>query len=182
MKFERRNDRYGLASIAIHWFMLLQLAAVYACVELRGFFPRGSDTAESFKTWHYMLGLSVFLLVVLRLITRWLVPAPAIVPEAPLWQRRLATAVQLALYALMLCLPLAGWLILSARGTPIPFFGLQLPALIARNKEVADFIKEIHETGGTVGYFLIGAHAAAALFHHYFLHDNTLRRMLPSRG
>jgi cytochrome b561 len=47
---------------------------------------------------------------------------------------------------------------------------------------VADFIKEIHETGGTVGYFLIGAHAAAALFHHYFLHDNTLRRMLPSRG
>ncbi|MEO8857686.1 MAG: cytochrome b/b6 domain-containing protein, partial [Burkholderiaceae bacterium] len=41
-------------------------------------------------------------------------------------------------------------------------------------------LKDIHETIGTIGYYLIGLHAAAALFHHYVLRDNTLARMLPA--
>jgi len=86
-----------------------------------------------------------------------------------------------AFYALMILMPLAGWLMLSAQGKPIPFFGLQLPALISESKELAKLIKEIHSTAGTVGYFLIGLHALAALFHHFVLRDNTLRRMLPIR-
>jgi len=81
----------------------------------------------------------------------------------------------------MIVMPLVGWLLLSAEGKPIPFFGLHLPALIGKSKYLADLIKEIHETGGTIGYFIIGLHAAAALCHHYFVRDNTLRRMLPNR-
>lgn len=81
----------------------------------------------------------------------------------------------------MIGMPFFGWLLLSASGKPIPFFGLELPALVAKNKGLADLIKEIHETGGTVGYFLVGIHAAAALFHHYYVKDNTLLRMLPKR-
>ena len=63
----------------------------------------------------------------------------------------------------------------------LPFFGLQLPALIAENKDLASQIKEIHEAVGTTGYFLIGLHAVAALYHHYIKRDNTLTRMLPER-
>jgi cytochrome b561 len=55
-----------------------------------------------------------------------------------------------------------------------------LPALIAPDNALGDWIKEIHETAGTVGYWLIALHAAAALAHHYFWKDNTLRRMLAS--
>ena len=84
-----------------------------------------------------------------------------------------------ALYLLMIAMPLGGWLILSASGKPIPFFGLELPALVAENQALADQVKEIHEIGGTAGYWLIGLHAAAALFHHYIQRDNTLRRMWP---
>jgi len=84
--------------------------------------------------------------------------------------------------ALSVGMPLAGWMLLSASGKPIPFFSLHLPALIHESKETASFIKEIHETGGTVGYVLIGLHAAAALFHHYVVRDNTLLRMLPNRA
>jgi cytochrome b561 len=87
----------------------------------------------------------------------------------------------ITLYALMIGMPLLGWLLLSAAGKPIPFFGLELPALISKNKELADLIKEIHETIGTAGYFLVGIHAAAALFHHYVKRDDTLVRMLPHR-
>jgi cytochrome b561 len=78
----------------------------------------------------------------------------------------------------MIGMPLAGWLILSSAGKPVPFFGLELPALIAENKDLSKQIKEIHETVGQLGYFLIGLHALAALFHHYILRDNTLYRML----
>ncbi len=85
-----------------------------------------------------------------------------------------------ALYALMIGMPLLGWLTLSAEGKPIPFFFVQLPALVNESKSVADWAKELHETGGTIGYFLIAMHAAAALFHHYVVGDNTLRRMLPN--
>lgn len=173
--------RYGSWSIGLHWLMLLLLAAVYASIELREIFPRGSDAREMMKTWHFMLGLSVFALALLRLAINVARSAPEIKPDPPAWQKLSAKAMHLALYALMLAMPLAGWLILSASGKPIPFFGLHLPALIAESKSTAEFIKEIHEAVGTAGYFLIGLHAAAALYHHYLVRDNTLRRMLPGR-
>lgn len=81
----------------------------------------------------------------------------------------------------MLGMPIAGWLILSFAGKPIPFFGLELPALVAENKDLSKQIKEIHETIGTLGYYLIGLHAFAALVHHYGFKDNTLRRMLANK-
>ena len=104
---------------------------------------------------------------------------PGIEPEPPAWQQASARLVHLGLYVLMIAMPLAGWLALSAAGKPIPFFGLHLPALIGKNKELADFIKEIHAIGAEIGYYLIGLHVSAVLFHHYFKHDNTLSRMLP---
>ena len=181
MQWRNSTERYGSLSIGLHWLMLLLLVAVYACIELRGFFPKGSEPREALKTWHYMLGLSVFVLVWLRLLSNIIGHFPRIEPEPPRWQKLSARLMHVALYALMIFMPLAGWLMLSAEGKPIPFFGLHLPALISESKNVAKLIKEIHVTVGTVGYFLIGLHALAALFHHYVMRDNTLRRMLPTR-
>ncbi len=82
----------------------------------------------------------------------------------------------------MLGMPLMGWVILSAEGKDIPFFGLTLPPLVGVNEALAHDVEEIHEAVGEAGYWLIGLHAAAGLFHHYLLKDNTLLRMLPSRA
>lgn len=179
MNWRNTMERYGSLSIGLHWLMLLLLAAVYACIESHEFFPKGSDPREALKTWHFMLGLSVLVLVALRLVAHLIGPAPLASPDAPRWQAVLARLMHFALYLFMILMPLAGWLLLSAEGKPVPFFGLHLPALIAKSKDLADSIKEIHEIGGTVGYFLVGLHAAAALFHHYVARDDTLRRMLP---
>jgi cytochrome b561 len=175
------QSRYRTTSIAMHWLMLLLLAAVYACIELRELYPKGTDIRAAFKTWHYMLGLSVFALVWLRLALRLSARTPPIMPALPTWQALLANGMHIALYVLIIGMPIGGWLLLSGEGEPIPFFGLHLPALIDENKEIAKLIKEIHSTVGEVGYFLIGLHAAAALLHHYLVRDNTLRRMLPGR-
>ncbi|HNR22343.1 MAG TPA: cytochrome b [Steroidobacteraceae bacterium] len=173
------NERYGTLSVSLHWLMLLLIAAVYACIELRVNFPRGSDTREALKNWHFMLGLGVLLLALVRLAVHLWGPKPRIQPDPGRLQDLASRVGHFALYVLMLGMPLAGWLILSAEGDPIPFFGLQLPPLLAPNEALAKDIEEIHATAGTVGYWLIGLHAAAALFHHYVQRDNTLTRMLP---
>ncbi|SFC57783.1 cytochrome b561 [Polaromonas sp. OV174] len=169
-------EKYPPLRIALHWLTVLLLVAVYASMELKGIFPKGSDAREVLKTWHFMLGLSVLLLVLLRLLARWMQPGPPQLP-GPAWQAWLAKATHLALYLFMLGMPLAGWLVLSTAGKPVPFFGLELPALMGLNKTLSGQIKDLHETVATIGYFLIGLHALAALFHHYILKDNTLRRM-----
>lgn len=175
------SQRYAPASIALHWLMFVLIAAVYATIELRELFPKGSDPRNLMKTWHFMLGLSVLALVAIRVLLRLTRATPPITPAPAAWQEKLAKLGHLALYALMFAMPLAGWLILSAEGKEIPFFGLALPPLVGVDEHLAHDIEELHETVGEVGYWLIGLHAAAALFHHYLLRDNTLVRMLPSR-
>ena len=90
----------------------------------------------------------------------------------------------LALYAFMLAMPMPmpmpGWLVLSAAGKPIPFFVLRLPALLGADKLLADSLKEIHETIGTIGCYLIGL-PAAALMQPFVGRNSTLLRTLPRR-
>jgi cytochrome b561 len=181
MVWKNTSVRFGSLSIAMHWLMLLMIVAVYACIELRTQFPRGSGVRESLKAWHFMLGLTIFGLVWVRLIARAAGQLPDIVPLPPKWQLRIAHAFEYAMYAFMIAMPLLGWLILSAEGTPVPFFGIEVPALVAEDHAFAKQLEEIHETLGTAGYFLIGTHALAALVHHYIRRDNTLTRILPAR-
>ena len=179
MILQKFSNRYHRASISLHWLMLALFIAVYASIELRVLFEKGTELRETMKSLHFMFGLLIFFLVWLRLLVRVKYPAPRIEPAPSQWQQTAARLAHLLLYALMIGMPLAGWLMLSASGKPVPFFGLELPALIGKNKELAGQIKEIHELVGTIGYFLIGTHAAAALFHHYIKRDTTLLRMLP---
>lgn len=181
MNWKNTHDRYGSLSIGMHWLMLLLLIGVYGCIELHGLAARGSALRADLKTWHFILGLTVFALVFVRLAIRFFSPSPNMEVQTARWQRHLAHLMHGLLYAFLILMPLLGWTTLSAGGKVIPFFGLELPALMAPDKALAGSIKNIHETIGTVGYYLIGLHAAVALFHHYFLHDNTLRRMLPQR-
>jgi superoxide oxidase len=181
MNWRNTKVRYGALPIGLHWLMLLLIAAVYTCEELSGFFPKGSAARLLLSDWHSMLGLLVFCFVWLRLAARLSGPSPGIEPEPASWQNLLARLTHIAFYVFMIGMPLIGWLLLSAKGQSIPFFGLQLPALMGQNKYLGGLIKEIHEAVGTAGYFLIGLHAAAALYHHYILGDNTFRRMLPRR-
>lgn len=173
--------RYSGLSIALHWLMLVLFVLVYASMELKGMFPKGSAPRELFKQAHFAFGILIFALVWLRLIGRLIGPTPAITPTPPVWQTRLAHLAHLALYLMMICMPLVGWLILNAEGKAVPFFGMELPLLIQPDHDLAENLEEVHEAGASLGYLLIGVHAAAAVFHHHFVRDNTLLRMLPGR-
>lgn len=174
--------RYPTTLIIIHWLTFIVLIGVYVCIEGREYFPRGSVERETMKSWHFMLGLSVFGLVWIRLLLRALTVTPAIEPPLPHWQVVFSKAVHGLLYLVMVAMPIGGWLILSGEAKPIPFFGFELPALIGPDKALAHSIEKVHKTVGTLAMYLIGLHTVAALFHHYIAHDNTLMRMLPGHG
>ena len=175
-------QRYSPWSIGLHWLMLGVLAATYAFVELRELFPRGTPERAFMRRAHASLGVLVLALVALRLVLRWRLPAPPALPGWPAWQRWASRISHALLYALMLGMPLGGWLLLSLRGDPILFFGLPLPPLAAENEELAKIVRRWHGDIGRAGYALIGLHGGAALLHHYLWRDDTLRRMLPQRG
>lgn len=167
----------------MHWLMLLLLVAVYTAINLHDVTAKGNTLRADLKTWHFMFGLSVLVLVAVRLLMRRFAGAPpTIVPAIPHWQQRLAETVHIGLYVFMIGMPLLGWFAVNAKGEPILLFGVQLPQLIGRDKALYDTLKEIHKTIGTIGYYLIGLHAAAALFHHYVMRDSTLVRMSPQRS
>ena len=61
------RERFSGLTIFLHWFMLLLLVGIYATIELRELFPRGSDPREAMKAWHFMLGLAVLAFLAVRL-------------------------------------------------------------------------------------------------------------------
>lgn len=175
--------RYRPVSIALHWLMLLLIAAAYVLILSRTEFERGSDARNLVKMLHFSVGVTIFALVWLRIVMRLHGgPAPAITPAPNPMQHRLAKLAHLALYGLMIGMPIGGVLTLGFEGDAIPYFRLfEVHLPLAENEALAEQFEELHELGGTIGYWLIGLHAAAALYHHYVRRDDTLTRMLPGR-
>jgi cytochrome b561 len=173
--------RYGKLSITLHWLMLALFVGVYACVEIKGFMPRSSEARGLFMGLHGVFGASIFVLVWIRLLRR-LTPRPPIIPKPPAWQTAISHLMHLALYLLMIVTPVLAWLMLAAGDKPFPYFGFHIPAPVAVDPDLAKRLKNWHELLGSAGYWLIGLHAAAGLFHHYWVGDNTLTRMLIERN
>ena len=173
-------SRYAKLSMTLHWLMLALFVGVYACIELKGLLPRGHALRSALLGGHALFGIGIFLLVWLRLLGR-LMPRPPILPRPPAWQTAASHLMHLALYGLMIITPILAWLMLNAGGKPVPYFEFALPSLVAPDPVLAKQFKHWHEWLGSAGYWLIGLHAVAGLFHHYWVRDNTLMRMLPKR-
>jgi hypothetical protein len=82
MNWKKTASRYGSLAIGLHWLMLALLIGVYACINLTDFYAKGSPPREALKHWHYMLGLTVLVVVALRLSNRLIAGNPAVVPLA----------------------------------------------------------------------------------------------------
>ncbi len=179
MTSDDRSFQYARPLVALHWLMFLLLIVVYACMEFRVLYDKGMPELELMKSLHFMFGVCVLLLVFLRLLAKRLSPRPEPVDSQglSLWLQRAAVSGHLVLYLFMVIMPIAGWMMLSAAGKPIPFFGFELPALIAPDESLSKQIKPLHALAGNIGYGLIGLHVAAAVFHQLVLKDRLLQRM-----
>lgn len=179
---QNTQQRYSNMSIALHWLTLLLIIAVYCLMEFRDIFPRGSVGRELMKEGHFMAGIAILAIVLVRVLARFSRPSPQVMPKSPAFMHTLAKVAHLALYGFLILTPLLGWLTLNAGGKPVPFFGFELPTLMPQNDGLKGTIKEFHETLANIGYALIFLHVTAAIYHHHVLKDNTLINMLPKRN
>lgn len=161
------GPRYGALVGGMYWAMLLLLAAVYACT-LIGYSVQLSNSAhEALETLHSVFGLGILGLFGLRLLIRLIDNEPPMQPPMVQWQARATRGLQWALYLFMLVMPLGGWLILNASGVSLAFYGLELPVLVAPDKEWVSTLKVVHAFGAMLGYLLVGLNILALLYGHY---------------
>lgn len=172
-------DRYTLTAISLHWLIFVLIACSFPLAVYMVDLPLSPQKLTYFS-WHKWLGVSIFLLAIARLAWRLTHPAPALPATMPRWQQRAAAVNLVALYALILVIPLTGWLYSSATGVPTVYLGLvQLPDLLARDKALAEQLKWVHVTLNYTMLTLVIIHAAASFKHHFVDGDDVLTRMLP---
>ncbi len=181
MTLKNPAERWGPVSLWLHWTMFVLIAAIAVLGLYMADLPNNPQKIK-FYSLHKSLGLTLLGLVVVRLAWRALAGAPHRVPGTPVWQGRIAMLTHAAMYVLMFALPLTGWLLNSAAGYPLQWFGLfNLPRIAATNEDLRELAESLHESGFWFLLALVIAHAAAAFYHHVFQHDATLTRMLPQR-
>ncbi len=173
------NKKFAPSQILFHWAIFILVVLTYAAMELRGFAPKGGDARELMKTIHYTFGISVMILMLIRIILKMTHTAPDITPPPPRWQNVIAKAVHGILYLMFISLPLFGVLSLYYGHVHWSLFSYAMPVAGVEDSIMQYKLKKIHEFIANTGYFVIGLHAAAALFHHYIMGDNTLNRMIP---
>ena len=179
MPLTNTSDRWGWISIGLHWLTLLMVLGLVVVGLLMQELPN-SPTKIQVYALHKSVGLTLLALTLLRLLWRLVGGVPAPVPGTPRWQSALAQGTHGLLYALLLAMPLSGWLYNSASGFPLQWFGLfKLPALAGRDAELKAFAGEAHTWLFYALAVVVAVHAAAALKHHYFDRDRTLARMTP---
>lgn len=176
MQTERKQ--YGPVAKILHW---LSAAVIIAAVVL-GFAMNSVEpgaTQNRLYDLHRSFGALILLLTGGRLLWRLYSPPPPM-PDLPAWQAKSATFVHRLLYVLLIALPLLGWAGTSAFPAKIMIFGLfELPPIVEPDRELSELLLELHELAALTLCALIAAHIAAALYHHIFRKDDTLRRMLP---
>ena len=115
-----------------------------------------------------------------RLAWRLFHSAPPLPATMRPWERHVAGIAHALLYLLMLAVPISGWIMSSAAGIPVVYFGvLQLPDLVEKNKALFELMKIVHYAFNKTLLALVLLHVAAALKHHYVDRDDVLTRMLP---
>ena len=174
--------RYGAVAQAFHWATALLVLAAYLVS------PGGSEerayraTADFDRALHEDLGMLVFALVLLRLIWRLCQGVPE-APPMPRWMEASARLAHYALYGLLVAIPVTAILGAWWQGHALSLLGLgELPAALATDKALGDAMADIHGWLGNIILWVAGGHAAAALYHHFFLRDRVLVSMLPWQG
>ncbi|MGI9245960.1 MAG: cytochrome b [Steroidobacteraceae bacterium] len=180
MPLRNTAEAYGSLARFLHWSIVLLLILQWFLAERAHDLPDDSAEQATMMGWHISLGMTVLLLALVRI--GWKVANgghPSALGQVA-WQRKAAAAGHGLLYLLILLQPLSGWLMTSAGGYPVGLFGwFDFPALGAENHDLHESLEDVHEFLFNALVVVAAVHVAAALYHHFLLKDDTLRRMLP---
>ena len=171
--------RWGSIAQLLHWVIVALIILQVTLALIADDLPLGMKKLAMLAR-HKSVGITILGLAALRLIWRWTNPTPALPDGLKPYERALAHFTHAALYLLLFAMPLSGWMMSSARGFPVSWFGLiQLPDLVPKSKPLYEALLQTHDLLALALGAVVLLHVAAALKHHYVLKDDVLRRMLP---
>jgi cytochrome b561 len=163
----------------LHWLTLFLVATIFVLafsIDLAS----SNKGAAALIQLHRSFGLTVWIVTLGRLVSRQFSRFPNWPADMPQAMRFAAHWSEYALYVLLLAQPILGLLQTNAHGDRVDLFFLgELPALIGRDRPLAKQLLALHETVGFLFLGMIALHASAALYHHFWRHDDTLDAMLP---
>jgi cytochrome b561 len=177
------RDGWGWPAVALHWAVALLIVAAFALALVTDELPRPERPYYDFI--HASIGITVLVILVARIAWALLNPTPAPPAGTPHWQHTAARLTHLSLYLLTLAVVLFGWMLAGLSTPPIEpqAFGLvPMPSPVTLSPAAEDFLEEAHEITAYALVALACLHALAALWHHFVLRDDILRRMLVSRA
>ncbi|MEX0449135.1 cytochrome b [Spiribacter sp. 221] len=181
MRFRNTRDGWGAGAQLLHWLIAAGIATAMLLGWIMVNLPNSPGKFQLYAL-HKSLGITILALVLLRIVWRWINVIPAMPGTLSPREQQLAGAGHMALYALMLLMPLSGYVLNSAANFPLNVFGLvQIPNLTPESETLAEVASIMHLTLFWVFAAVLVAHIGAALRHHFVLHDDVLRRMLPVR-
>lgn len=177
---------YNAVAKTLHWLIAAAIIGMLALGWIMSNTPMGPEKFLLFQ-WHKSIGITILLLSLCRLGWRLTHTTPDLPTAMPRWERNAAQAMHILLYALIIIMPLTGWIIVSASPMNIPtmLYGVipwpHLPIIptLENKREIGHTIGAVH---GFLAYVLAGLavlHIGAALKHHFVNHDDVLMRMTP---
>lgn len=180
MRLQNSTDHYGMVAVLLHWLVALTVFVLYGLglyiVSLSYYDP----DYKVMPFWHKSIGVSLGVIVLVRLGWRLFSAKPAPVVGHSAVERRLAASAHILLYVLPLATVIAGYLISTADGRPVEVFSLfPVPALPVSIENQEDIAGDLHFWLATMLIALALLHGLAALKHHFVDKDTTLKRMLP---
>lgn len=171
------RSRYSTVAILFHW----TIAALILVNLWLGFAHDALPRGWAVMPLHKSIGMTVLALSVARVGWRLAHPVPPLPLDMPVWQRRVARLTHGLLYALMLAMPLSGWVMVSHGEVlrPLTWFGLFHVPYLTLGDPAGDIAHDVHEWLGWPFAALIALHASAAIKHHFVDGNAVLWRMLP---
>lgn len=179
MQLRNSSSRYGLISMVLHWGVAIAVFSLFAL----GLWMVGLDYYDTWRKsgpeLHKSIGITLFAVMLIRIVWRLLNPSPPSLASYGKWTRIGAHVGHLFLYVGLFAVMFAGYLISTADGVGISVFGLfEIPALVSGLPEQAQTAGWIHLYLAWVLVVFAGLHGLAALKHHFIDRDVTLKRML----
>ncbi len=179
--------RFSTVAIVLHWviatLIVMNILIGWKLDDLKGL------AKFSVLQWHKSFGITVLVLSVLRLLWRLVQRHPPYPAHMESWEKGLAGLVHWGFYALMIALPVTGWIIVSASPTNIPtllYKAIPWPHIgaihslpLIERKGLEHQFMDVHELLGWGAVALLMLHVAAALKHQFIDRDQVLWRMVP---
>lgn len=171
-------NSYGSITKTFHWL----IAVLVMGMLIMGFFLE--DMPKSIRSnmigLHKSIGLTILLLIVTRLIWRFVNPTPVLPITVARWEQIAARFVHILFYILLVLMPISGWVMSSLGLHPVFFLGLFNVTLpLAKNETLGNYFFNAHAVIAWIIIGLLVLHIGAALKHHFFDKNNVLLRMLP---